>query len=69
MNLTVSGIVGGVNDHNSTVNMCLSADNWAAEIATKTSSELRKNSLSLVQFQQSNLMTIVHLSLGPFIHT
>ena len=23
MNLTVSGIVGGVNDHNSTVNMCL----------------------------------------------
>ena len=40
MNLTVSGIVGGVNDHNSTVKIFVCADDWAAELAVKASNGL-----------------------------
>ena len=39
MNLTVSGFVGGVNDYNSVVNICVCADDWAAESAIKASND------------------------------
>ena len=44
MNLTVSGIVGGVNDHNST-GICVCANDWAAELTVKASNGILRISI------------------------